>query len=442
VLDVSPSHGDQLLVHKHAYTLHGPRRWDAAVFHNPHKPTQAYVKRIVGLPGERMTFRNGDLYADGDLCRKSLKRQRALRIPVHDFQYQPASQSPDWEPRWQPESSESDWTAIPGGFRYQGPHTSTQDSPLEWIRYRHWIRSGGSHMTSVAMSRSASNAERRVLDDSPVDYDPALNQLSCRGVLSLTARDRLLAQSTSRGLSRAISELQRRSHEAPVTDDYGYNRASERQATIAVRDLMLATRVRFHNADGLFAIEMTDGKQTFRTTLDVSQNSVRLNVDDDDQPVRQGRSLEFSRPGSMLLEMSIIDRQVLLAVNGYEPFAPWPIPLSETQIGASASPVRIRIGARGLRTDVESLKLYRDIQYTSKGDESTYQLGEDEYFVLGDNSPISFDSRSWQHCGVARHLLMGKPILVHLPSKPGEFSLAGRRFRIRIPDLPRIRYIR
>jgi signal peptidase I len=42
-----------------------PRRWDLAVFRNPENKTQNYVKRVVGLPGETVTIRDGAIFING-----------------------------------------------------------------------------------------------------------------------------------------------------------------------------------------------------------------------------------------------------------------------------------------------------------------------------------------------------------------------------------------
>lgn len=42
-----------------------PRRWDLAVFRNPEDITQNYVKRVIGLPGETVTIRDGAVFIDG-----------------------------------------------------------------------------------------------------------------------------------------------------------------------------------------------------------------------------------------------------------------------------------------------------------------------------------------------------------------------------------------
>ncbi len=44
---------------------HPPRRGDVIVFHDPTDPSQDLVKRVVGLPGEKVQVRAGTLYIDG-----------------------------------------------------------------------------------------------------------------------------------------------------------------------------------------------------------------------------------------------------------------------------------------------------------------------------------------------------------------------------------------
>ncbi|MCA9059433.1 MAG: signal peptidase I, partial [Planctomycetaceae bacterium] len=67
VAAVPISHGDQLLVQKHVYEFRQPRRWEPIVFRNPAQPAEAYVKRVVGLPGEQIQIIDGDVYINGHL---------------------------------------------------------------------------------------------------------------------------------------------------------------------------------------------------------------------------------------------------------------------------------------------------------------------------------------------------------------------------------------
>ena len=87
-----------MLVQKFLYDFRRPKRWEVAVFHYPGEPSQAYVKRVVGLPGESIRIVDGDVYIDGRIARKTLDEQRAMRILVYDSRYQPRDSGRF--PRW------------------------------------------------------------------------------------------------------------------------------------------------------------------------------------------------------------------------------------------------------------------------------------------------------------------------------------------------------
>jgi signal peptidase I len=65
------------------------------------------------------------------------------------------------------------------------------------------------------------------------------------------------------------------------------------------------------------------------------------------------------------------------------------------------------VGTQNARLRAGDLGVLRDVYYTAGGS-GQYQLGEQEYFLLGDNSPHSHDSRAWSpRGGVAGSLLLG-----------------------------------
>src|SRR5262249_3207682 len=67
---------DHLWVFKQRYLSRPPRRWEVIVFRNPAEPLEAFVKRVVGLPGEAVQLVDGDVVINGELCRKSWPDQR------------------------------------------------------------------------------------------------------------------------------------------------------------------------------------------------------------------------------------------------------------------------------------------------------------------------------------------------------------------------------
>jgi signal peptidase I len=76
--------GDFILVNKFAYGLHlpvlntkfietdDPKRGDVVVFRYPENPSEDYIKRVVGLPGDHITYYNKVLYINGKRCPQQL----------------------------------------------------------------------------------------------------------------------------------------------------------------------------------------------------------------------------------------------------------------------------------------------------------------------------------------------------------------------------------
>ncbi len=60
--------GDRIIVDKLSYHLHDVHRGDIVVFARPPLEDQQYadlVKRVIGLPGETISSKDGDVYIDG-----------------------------------------------------------------------------------------------------------------------------------------------------------------------------------------------------------------------------------------------------------------------------------------------------------------------------------------------------------------------------------------
>jgi signal peptidase I len=51
--------GDYLIIDELSYRLSDPQRGDVVVFKYPYNPSQRYIKRIIGLPGEKVDIKNG-----------------------------------------------------------------------------------------------------------------------------------------------------------------------------------------------------------------------------------------------------------------------------------------------------------------------------------------------------------------------------------------------
>lgn len=59
-----PNYHDReyLVVNKLTYRFHEPQRGDVIVFRYPKDTTQYFIKRVIGLPGEKVKVENGKVY--------------------------------------------------------------------------------------------------------------------------------------------------------------------------------------------------------------------------------------------------------------------------------------------------------------------------------------------------------------------------------------------
>lgn len=61
-------HTDQrLVVEKVSYRFHGPQRYDIVVLKLPSQGDDLLIKRVIGLPGETVEIRDGQVYINGEL---------------------------------------------------------------------------------------------------------------------------------------------------------------------------------------------------------------------------------------------------------------------------------------------------------------------------------------------------------------------------------------
>lgn len=484
--DVPRNEGDQLLVLKNAYDWQLPKRWDVIVFRNPNNSSQAYVKRVVGLPGEKIEIKNGDIYVDGLVERKSLRKQRAIRIPVCDHSHSPSLQdNPDWLQRWMPTEKEVTWESNEATFVFNNINSdptsgpSNDGSDIGWLLYRHGRQTGVAGKFTTSLESWPENIHPPEQYDVDLQFDEEKKQLTINGVMKHKVADRLISDSKEPEFFNAIRRLYQKSHRIPVDDFYGYNHPFYGlQKTVPVRDLMLSFNLtaRTPQKIGTLFASMTNGDHRYTVEFDLAEQKASLYRDKEPTPLRTGTFSKMQPGVEAQVEMSLFDQQVLLVINDQEVFTPWAMEVDhkktveiiaestksfvetssnglnkivkqktdELKVKQARLRQPIRIGARGTHVKVSDLKVYRDVYYRTEelvNNELSQQLGEEELFVLGDNSPISIDSRAWPEGTIKVPLLIGKPFLLHLPSRPGNISIAGYEWRIRIPDFSRIRFI-
>ena len=57
--------GDQIFGNRLAYKNSDPERYDIIIFHYPDDESKLFIKRVIGLPGETVDIRDGEVYIDG-----------------------------------------------------------------------------------------------------------------------------------------------------------------------------------------------------------------------------------------------------------------------------------------------------------------------------------------------------------------------------------------
>ena len=57
--------GDRLVGFRMAYLKEEPKRFDVIIFRYPVDESQSFIKRVIGLPGETVTVKDGKIYIDG-----------------------------------------------------------------------------------------------------------------------------------------------------------------------------------------------------------------------------------------------------------------------------------------------------------------------------------------------------------------------------------------
>ncbi len=337
--------GDRVLVWRSIVDMQPPQRWDMITLRMPKQSKEFGVKRIIGLPGERIQLRDGDVYIDGYLVRKSLKEQRAIAILVHDADYPPRGKK-GAKSRWRG-GPDSHWETSGGTFRCSGENATT-----DWLVYHNERRQGG-----------------------PGKFV-----------------------------------------EGPITDRYAYNQTSPIRDLHPTGDVMMTCRARFA-PKASWSIRATDRKTPYIVTFDGLQERFEL---------RQGfrmltsQELKLGESHEHALVVSLIDRRYEIALDGRSLYQ-LDLDMSSNSIEPSAQP--FAIGLVQGSVEIDQLRVWRDVYYTvppvlgQKGNAppgralfQPYTLGDDEYFLLGDNSPRSLDSRYMSFGIVTASLLVGEPV--------------------------------
>jgi signal peptidase I len=387
--------GDRLLVDKNVYELRPPRRWEMIVFRcpdpDPKEFGKPYVKRLVGLPGESITVADGDVYVNGEIARKGLAELRETVVPVFDMAFAPN----------------------PGGWG------------VRWL-----VEPVGS---DPRLPAAAPNG--------PAPADGAVIQ---GNALVLDASD---TPQTMTGATYRHWHLDER-EEQPVRAWSAYDGTPRRRDRLpAAHDFVLTCEVEVTAAAGggeaCFAVRLMDGSDAVTAEITAGpRDTGRAQLTREKHGgIGSTRGVSLKPGRTYRLEFAFVDRRVLLALDGR-----LVLPAADLEPAENRREVKrpLQLGARGCRVVLRDLKLWRDVHYTQYGEHGVRHavwLGPGEYFVLGDNSGNSQDSRKWPKPGVPRADLIGKPFLIHQPLRAAHVSVGGRERVFQTLDWSRLRWI-
>jgi signal peptidase I len=436
--NVGPGHdqptygGDRILVSKLAYEFGQPQRWDVIVFRYPAEAETNFIKRMVGLPNETIRLWHGDLYVKPPggtqfaIERREPAKLRAMAQIVYDNDYVVDSMTAaGWPLRWQSwpsaNANTKGWASADGGrsFSIEPP----ADDTVHWLRYRHFV---------------PSIDDWRRIKRKEVAHDQVKPLL--------------------------------------ITDFYAYDTSIERNQFADnprvlghhwVGDLLLECDLESSDGKGAAVLDLVKGGKHFRCELDCETGEATLTIDGVPDFRRKAQTA-WRGGGEHRIAFANIDRQLTLWVDGrvaefdgptsYEPLDN-DIPRSTPEDPLDLAPAGI--GAKSVGLSVSRIRLRRDIYYIAASHsgpagltdyahgqigslsyqqlfqflsspeywappgqaspfdqrtEAVFPLGDDQFFMLGDNSPMSEDARLWNdEKFVSRELLIGRALVIFWP---------------------------
>jgi signal peptidase I len=393
------ANGDRILVLKCIYQFIEPRRWDVIVFKNPTEPTVNYIKRLIGLPGETIQIIDGDIYIDKKIARKPPKVQEELWMPVYNNDYQPVRPKDGYF----------------NGHTWEQPFRNVGDSK--------WIITNGNNPTIFSLESSVDQIHS-------MEYDTS------------TGNDFKATY--------AYDDI----------DTYGYMPIC---SDLMVRFDCRAADPQHHKASrgGRIGISLSKYETTYKAWVDFAGEMVIAKSDKDGQTSDLVRFGPVPVTELALVKFANVDHQLIFQYGSKK--LTYDLGLNVEDAGPIKEDIepRVEIFGSGNLT-LSHIAVFRDIHYTeakysSRGDggratkDNPFELEDDQFFVLGDNSPNSEDGRWWDRAGVAnkglpdyregtvpRDYLVGKALFVYWPS--GFKPFAEFPFGI-VPNVGRMRFI-
>ena len=383
--------GDKILVLKCIYQFFEPKQWDVVVFKDPLDPTINYIKRLVGRPEEKVEIIDGDIYINGRISRKPPKVQNELWMTVYDNDYQPVRPT----------------EGTFNGHFWQQPFRNIPDS--RW----------------------------KINPDNPTVFD----------------------------LDSPAEQINTMIYDTKIGNDfratYAYDDIKSYKYMPFCSDLMVRFYTNRLDSEGLVGIEMSKYQINYKAWVDFGGDMTIEAVKGNESVELAHKSIEppaMNKPA--LVKFTNVDHQLIFQFGGEK--LTYDLGGGPDDTGQRKTNIQpqVRIFGGG-KVTLSHVAIFRDIHYTTSqvgnsGESARamegkpFTLGKDEFFVLGDNTPNSLDSRWWSRPGVGnngreyakgivpRDYLVGKALFVYWPSGFKPFA----KFPISIiPNVGQLRFI-
>lgn len=471
--------GDRIIVSKFLYDFAPPKRWDVIVFKFPGNATQNYIKRLIGLPNETIRIHGGNIWVRQgkqgpfEIARKPADKLDVLLQLVNSTDHLsqrmldakwplPWIEGMPLEPPAKPQ-----WKNERAGPQRVVFSTDGQGEEVAWLRFRQLVPAEDEWLQFIL----AAQPSRPENESQIVDAKGSLIVDFCH----YNTGPNPPAPIQSGGFLFPVPKSESPAHYRAVTVRQD---AWENAGAHWVDDLALECVADIEGGSGALLLDLVRAGVHHQCRIDVASGEATLTrFDLAGQPLNFGSegkevaSVKGQTPvrgaGSYRLKLYNCDHRVLLRANGQVIAFGGPTTYESPELVAPRSEAEdygdlmpAGIGAEKVAVRLSHVQVFRDVYYIAQKNDGSgeyevdqiipkgaglerflrspelwtdeaflsgrgaveFELGPDQFFPLGDNSPASQDARTWPRGAriptnnyVERDLLIGKAMFVYWP---------------------------